>query len=163
MTIDDFIIREIQPQDNAQIAKVIRDVLIEFGVPKVGTAYEDQATDKMFETFKKTKSIYYVVENNNKIVGGAGISELDNFKGNICELQKMYFLPITRGKGLSSKLIKICLNEAKNFGFKSCYLETIPYMYSARALYTKNGFKYLDKPIGNTGHYSCSIWMLKKL
>ena len=35
MTIDDFIIREIQPQDNAQIAKVIRDVLIEFGVPKV--------------------------------------------------------------------------------------------------------------------------------
>lgn len=42
------IIREIQSKDNQQIKKVIRDVLIEFGVPKVGTAYEDKALDDMF-------------------------------------------------------------------------------------------------------------------
>jgi putative acetyltransferase len=163
MTTEDFIIREIKSQDNPEMATVIRSVLLEMGAPKIGTAYEDKATDEMFENFQKATSIYYVIEHKNKIVGGAGIAKLDNFKGSICELQKMYFLPITRGKGLGSKLISTCLKKAKSLGFENCYLETMPYMNAAKALYKKNGFKNLDKPMGNTGHYSCNVWMLKKL
>jgi|TARA_B110001454_G_C12667165_1_gene412093 putative acetyltransferase len=162
MTTAGFIIREIEPKDNSQIAKVIRAVLIELDVPKVGTAYEDKATDKMFENFQKTSSIYYVIEHKNTVVGGAGIAKLDNFKGNTCELQKMYFLPITRGRGLGSKLIETCLEKAKLLGYKNCYLETMPYMHAAKALYKKNGFVNLEKPMGDTGHYSCNVWMLKQ-
>lgn len=163
MTSKDFIIREITAKDNAQIAIVIRQVLIEFGVPKVGTAYEDKATDNMFENFLKPTSRYFVIEHKGKIVGGAGIAQLDNYNGNICELQKMYFLPITRGKGLGKELITKCLTKAKELGFENCYLETMPYMEAAQALYKKNGFINLDKPLGNTGHYSCNVWMLKTL
>ena len=111
MTIQDFIIREIQPKDNAQMAIVIREVLLEMGAPKIGTAYEDDATDKMYENFMKPTSFYYVIEHQNKVVGGVGIAQLDNFEGKTCELQKMYFLPITRGKGLGSKLIETCLEK----------------------------------------------------
>jgi putative acetyltransferase len=161
MTNKDFIIREIEQQDNLQVAKVIRNVLIELGVPKVGTAYEDKATDEMFENFQKPTSTYFVIEQDGKIVGGAGIAQLDNFEGKTCELQKMYFLPIIRGKGLGTKLITTCLQKAKELGFENCYLETMPYMESAKALYSKNGFINLDKPMGNTGHYSCNVWMLK--
>ena len=163
MTTEDFIIREIQSKDNAQIAKIIRGALIEFGVPKVGTAYEDKATDEMFQNFQKETSVYYIVEYENKIIGGVGIAKLDNFEGNVCELQKMYFAPIARGKGLGSKLIEKCLDKAKSLNYESCYLETMPYMMAARGLYEKNGFKNLEKRMGNTGHYSCNVWMLKKL
>jgi|TARA_B110000908_G_scaffold119821_1_gene140442 putative acetyltransferase len=163
MTTEDFIIREIQSKDNAQIAKIIRGVLIELGVPKVGTAYEDKATDEMFQNFQKETSVYYIVEYENKIIGGVGIAKLDNFEGNVCELQKMYFAPIARGKGLGSKLIEKCLDKAKSLNYESCYLETMPYMNAARGLYEKNGFKNLEKRMGNTGHYSCNVWMLKKL
>ena len=83
--------------------------------------------------------------------------------GNICEFQKMYFLPEARGLGLGSKMITDCLQKAKEFGFEKCYLETMPYMDAATALYKKNGFTLLDKPVGNTGHYSCNVWMLKEL
>jgi putative acetyltransferase len=75
----------------------------------------------------------------------------------------MYFLPIARGKGLGTALISKCLEKAKEFGFDSCYLETMPYMQAARKLYNKNGFLNLKEPIGNTGHYSCNVWMLKKI
>ena len=75
----------------------------------------------------------------------------------------MYFSPITRGKGIGQKLISRCLEKAKEFGFENCYLETMPYMHAAKALYAKNGFENIDKPMGNTGHYSCNVWMLKKL
>ena len=163
MANESFIIREIKPQDNLQIAKVIRTVLVEFDVPKVGTAYEDKATDSMFENFNKPTSTYFVIEHKNNIVGGVGIAQLDNFKGKTCELQKMYFLPIARGKGLGSKLIAKCLKKAKELGFENCYLETLPYMKAATELYKKNGFTLLEKPLGNTGHYSCNVWMLKEL
>jgi putative acetyltransferase len=49
----------------------------------------------MFEEYNKPKSVYYVVENNGKVVGSAGV--LENEAATICELQKMYFLPETRG------------------------------------------------------------------
>ena len=163
MILQDFIIREIKPNDNAQMAIVIREVILEMGAPKVGTAYEDKATDKMFENYQKPKAAYFVLEHKNKIVGGAGIAQLDNYEGNTCELQKMYFLPAARGKGLGTKLISICLEKAKEFGFSNCYLETLPYMKAAVKLYKKYGFTDLEKPMGNTCHYNCNVWMIKEI
>ncbi|WP_299671025.1 GNAT family N-acetyltransferase [uncultured Polaribacter sp.] len=163
MTHEDFIIREIKPEDNKELSEVIRSVILEMGAPKIGTAYEDKATDKMFENYQKENVAYFVVVHQNKIVGGAGIAKLDNCDDNVCELQKMYFLPMARGKGLGTKLISKCLSKAKEFGFESCYLETMPYMEAAQKLYKRNGFLNIEKPLGNTGHYSCNVWMLKKI
>ncbi|WP_456378818.1 GNAT family N-acetyltransferase [Lutibacter sp.] len=163
MNLSSFKIREIQRKDNPKIAQAIRDILVEFGVPKVGTAYADKILDTLYEAYQFEKATYYVIEKDGEIYGGAGIKQLDNFTGNVCELQKMYFLPQARGIGLGSKMMAICLQKAKEFGFEKCYLETLPYMESARKLYRKVGFKDLDAPMGDTGHYSCNLWMLKKL
>ncbi|WP_418500820.1 GNAT family N-acetyltransferase [Flagellimonas sp.] len=156
-------IREIKPEDNGQVAKVIRKVLEDMGVPKVGTAYADKALDDMYAEYNVPKATYFVVEHDGKIIGCAGIAQLQNFEGNVCELQKMYFLEEARGKGIGSEMIQICLQRAKEYGFDACYLETMPYMEAAQKLYKKNGFEYIDAPLGNTGHYSCPVWMLKKL
>lgn len=163
MTLNSFRIREIQPEDNVKIAKTIRSILIEFGVPKVGTAYADKILDTLYEFYNIEKAIYYIVEKDHSIFGGAGIKQLEHFKGNVCELQKMYFLPEARGIGLGSKMMDICLTKAKEYGFEQCYLETLPYMKAARKLYRKFGFKDLKNRMGNTGHYSCDLWMIKNL
>lgn len=154
-------IREIQPEDNQQVASVVREVLMEMGAPKVGTAYEDVALDDMYNTYRDDRKEYFVVEEKGKIIGGAGIAPLPGLEEKVCELQKMYFLPEARGKGLGVKMMDTCLQFAKTQGFEQCYIETLPYMKDARKLYAKTGFKSLDKPIGNTGHYSCTMWMLK--
>lgn len=157
------IIREIQKADNLEIAHVIRTVLIEYNVPKVGTAYADPQLDYMFEAYSGPQSVYFVIENEGKIIGGAGIAPLENGAPDVCELQKMYFLPETRGLGMGSKMMDTCLMKAKSFGFKQCYLETMPYMEAAQKLYVKTGFGYLDAPMGCTGHSSCPVWMIKDL
>jgi len=158
------IIRTIQKKDNSQIASVIRGVLIEHNVPKVGTAYEDVSLDVMYETYKLNRTCYFVVELDGEVLGGAGIAPLENYKDDtICELQKMYFHSKLRGRGIGQKLIQICLAEAKKMNFEHCYLETMPYMKAAQKLYAKSGFKKLEGPMGDTGHYACSVHMLKKL
>jgi putative acetyltransferase len=163
MIASDFIIRKIEPKDNKPMAQVIRDVILEMGVPKKGTAYEDKALDDLYAAYQSPRAVYYVLEHKGQIVGGGGISQLDNFEGNTCELQKMYFLPIARGKGLGAKMIDRCLTKAKEFGYDQCYLETMPYMKAARKLYQKNGFTEIESPIGDTCHYSCDVWMIKHL
>lgn len=158
-----LIIRKIIKEDNQAVAQLIRAVFDELNIPKVGTAYEDPYLDFMFEEYNKPKSVYYVVENNGKIVGCAGIAPLENEAPVICELQKMYFLPETRGLGIGAKMMDKCLESAKDFGFENCYIETMPFMHAAQKLYKKSGFEYLDAPMGSTGHTSCPVWMLKKL
>ncbi|MCM8570660.1 GNAT family N-acetyltransferase [Gramella jeungdoensis] len=156
-------IREIKPEDNQQVKELIRSVLVEMGVPKVGTAYEDKALDDMTRTYENDKSVYFVVEEGSKIIGGAGIAPLTGMEDEICELQKMYFLPESRGRGIGTAMITRCLEFGKNKGFKKCYIETLPYMENARKLYDKNGFEVIEKPLGNTGHYNCTVFMTKEL
>lgn len=161
--MENYIIRKINKEDNPEVAQLIRSVFDEMDIPKVGTAYEDPYLDLMYEEYNKPKSVYYVVENNGKIVGAAGIAPLANEAETICELQKMYFLPETRGIGIGSEMMEVCLQSARNFGFEKCYLETMPFMLDAQKLYKKTGFEYISGPMGSTGHVSCPVWMLKEL
>ncbi|WP_369752419.1 GNAT family N-acetyltransferase [Flavobacterium sp. WC2409] len=161
--MENWIIRKIEKRDNQSVAKLIRSVFDELNIPKVGTAYADPYLDLMYEEYSKPRSAYFVVENEGRVVGVAGVAPLENEAETICELQKMYFLPETRGLGIGSQMMATCLQSAKDFGFESCYLETMPYMLGAQKLYKKVGFEYIDSPMGCTGHTSCPVWMLKKL
>jgi putative acetyltransferase len=161
--MDGMLIREIQKGDNVQIAVVIREVFISDDYPKTGTAFADTQLDFMFETYDNPRAAYFVVEEKGKIIGGAGISQLESSKENICELQKMYFLKEARGKGLGLQMIEKCLAIATEFGYSNCYLETLPEMLVAQNLYKKVGFEYLNSPLGNTGHTTCPVWMIKQL
>ena len=117
----------------------------------------------MFEAYDKPRATYFVVENEGKIIGGAGISQLESSTENICELQKMYFLEEVRGKGIGFQMIQICLQEGIKLGYEKCYLETLLEMLTAQHLYKKAGFEYLSEPMGSTGHINCPVWMIKKL
>lgn len=157
------IIRPIKKEDNPQVAAVVRKVLIDLGVPKVGTAYADKALDTMYEHYNRPKATYFVVQDGDQIIGCAGVAPLDNYDGNVCELQKMYFLEEARGRGIGSKMMTVCLTEARAYGFEQCYLETMPYMEAAQKLYQRTGFRYIDGPMGDTGHFSCPVHMLMDL
>ena len=156
-------IREILMKDNDRVKEILVNVMKEFGVPDHGTALQDDELNSMYESYQVNSSKYYVVISDGDIKGGAGISKLKGSNENICELQKMYFLQDIRGKGIGSKLIKMCLDFAKKSGYQFCYIETMHNMIAAQKLYKKNGFFLLDSPLGNTGHNSCPVWMKLKL
>lgn len=156
-------IREVKEEDNAALGAVIRQVLIDIGVPKVGTAYADPELDFMFQAYQKERSAYFVIEEEGVVLGGAGIAPLTGEDPSICELQKMYFLSNARGKGLGQKMMNHCLAFAKVQNFELCYLETLTYMKAAQKLYLKTGFDYITGPMGNTGHTSCNVWLTKTL
>ena len=88
---------------------------------------------------------------------------MENFEGNICELQKMYFVPAARGLGLGKRMMDLCIETARKMKYQRVYIETMNNMYEAQRLYKKVGFELLKEPLGNTGHYSCPVQMIKTL
>ena len=156
-------IRTIQPADNPALAVIIRNALTEFGANKPGTVYYDATTDALYNLFQQQGSIYYVAEANGELMGGAGIFPSPGLPADTCELVKMYLSPNARGKGIGKMLIEKALQFAQNAGYLKVYIETMPELRKAMSVYEKFGFKYLDGPMGNTGHFGCEIWMLKEL
>lgn len=159
----DIQINVIQFSDNPFIRDVIKNVFIEHGINRPGTAYFDPCLEKMYEHHTGEKMIYFVAKKGNDVIGGAGIYPTNGLPERICELVKMYLLKEFRGNGIGRKLIEKCIQFAKENKYEQIYLETTPELNSAIKMYEKFGFLPLKERMGNTGHHSCGIFMLKRL
>ena len=158
-----IVIRPIQPSDNILLASIIRNTLKEFGANHPGTVYFDDSTDHLYEVFRADRSHYFVAELDGRVVGGGGIFPTSGLPEDTCELVKMYLLPEARGIALGRTLIEHCLHAARENGFQQVYLETLPELHLALKIYEKFGFEYLSAALGNSKHFGCGLWMLKKL
>ena len=163
MSKDTIVIREIRLEDNAKLEQVIRACFHEFKIPLEGTAYGDTETLQMFESYQNKNDVYFVIEADGVVLGGGGVKPLKDFETDVCEIQKMYFSPKVRGKGYGKLLFEKCMQAATNLGYKQCYLESAPQLKAAIHIYENSGFKHLKEALGNTGHYSCGVWMIKDL
>ncbi|CAI1152497.1 Predicted acetyltransferase [Serratia ficaria] len=120
-----FLVRPITAEDNAAIANVIREVSAEHGLTAdKGYTVSDPNLDALYQLYSLPRSAYWVIEVDGRIAGGGGVAPLQGGEDDVCELQKMYFLPILRGKGLAKRLALQALDFARQHGFRRCYLET---------------------------------------
>lgn len=157
-------IRLIQPKDNQAVKQLVLDTLREFGLHGAGFAGVDAELDDMHQAYDNESSAYYVIETDGQVQGVGGFAPLEGAAGEaIAELRKMYLSPVLRGQGMGQKLIELCIADATDKGFEKMYLETVPAMEAAQALYQKNGFEYLTERLGDTGHHNCHVCMVKTL
>ncbi|MFN5878896.1 MAG: GNAT family N-acetyltransferase [Flavobacteriales bacterium] len=159
----EIIYRPIQESDNAAIAEVIRGALEEYNVARPGTVYTDPTTDALYQLFQTDGSAYWIAQAEGRIVGGCGIFPTVGLPEDCAELVKLYISNEFRGKGIGFELMELSSKSAKEMGYKLLYLETLPELSKAVSLYERAGYHLLDKPLGESGHFACDIWMLKDL
>jgi putative acetyltransferase len=159
----DYQIRPLAAADEAAIAAVIRIVSAEYGLtPDKGYGVADPTLECLSQVYLGDRARYWVIEHQGQILGGGGIAPLQG-NDTVCELQKMYFLPALRGKGLARRLAHIALDFAQQQGFDACYLETTACLKEAIGLYRSLGFVPLTQHLGCTGHDACELPMLLNL
>jgi putative acetyltransferase len=157
------VFRKIEKRDNKEIADLIRSVFREFGIARPGTVYFDPTTDDLYTLFQKPGSIYWIAEDDGKIIGGCGIFSTENLPEGCGELVKLYLNPNYRNRGIGRQLMEISMESAKQLGYKQLYLESLPELDKAIRLYEKEGFRFINHKMGDSGHFGCNIWMLKDL
>lgn len=153
----------IRPGDNPELARLIRKVLSEFDADKEGYASRDPETDCMYESYDAEGYCYYTLRDEQHLLGGGGVAPLVGETLDYCEIQKMYFDKRIRGKGYGSDLLELLLKEARDFGYRYAYIETLSTMDAAQKLYKRMGFKPIEKRLGLTGHGGCNTFYLCEL
>jgi len=158
-------LRPILPQDNAQLAHIIRVVSQEYGLAaESGFAVADPILDDLYAVYNQPNAQYWVIENaHGQIFGGGGLAPLLGDES-ILEIQKMYFLAEVRRLGFAKQILAASFDFARLHGFQACYLETTASLWQAVKLYEKLGFEHIQAAKGNTGHsHACEIRMLKTI
>ena len=158
-----LVIRPIEARDDVAVAGIIRTVMPEFGAVGCGFAINDPEVDWMSRAYAQPRSAYFVVEQDGAVLGGGGIAPLVGGDDDVCELRKMYFLPQARGQGAGAALMERCLDAARGFGYRRCYIETLGGMDAAMKLYDRSGFARIAAPLGATGHGGCNTFYLRAL
>ncbi|MGT2924052.1 GNAT family N-acetyltransferase [Streptococcus caviae] len=155
-------LRPIEKRDNAAVAQLIRHSLEKEDLAIEGTAYFDPYLDDLAGYYQATpRSAYFVVEDNQMIIGAGGFAPVSE---ETAELQKLYVHEAYRGKGIASLLLRRIFQEAQKEGFIKLYLESSQVLKQALKVYEHFGFTALEAPMsfGNS-HDAMDVWMLKDL
>ena len=160
MQVENIIIRKVEQPDNVLLAAIIREVFDEYKAPHLGTVYADPTTDDLYTLFQHSRSVLWVAEVDGEVFGCCGIYPTKGLDEDCAELAKFYLSNKIRGKGIGKQLMLQCFQSAREMHYKTLYLESMPQFSQAVSMYEKYGFTQIDKPLGNSGHTSCSIWMI---
>ena len=157
-------IRLIQPQDDAQIAQLIRTTLVDYDLAQAGTAYDDPELDHLSQYYlaDPQRRAYYVAETaRGEFLGGIGFSEFAAL-AECVEVQKLYLDPAAQGQGIGRALLARLEYEAQSRGYRRLYLETHSRLTAALKFYAKHSFYEIDRPAGVI-HSSMDRFFMKEL
>lgn len=154
---------EVTLADNPDLARLIREVFDEHGAPKLGTVYTDPTTDDLYSLFRRKRSVLWVAHSRRGIEGCCGIFPTDGLADGVAELVKFYVSKESRGQGVGKLLMQKSIQSATEHGYSHLYLESLPHFSKAVSMYEKLGFRRLPHALGNSGHKTCDIWMIKEL
>ena len=149
-------IRDYRPGDEADVFRIVRDVLAEYGLP-TNPEKTDADLKDIQQSYMAGGGTFRILEAGGRPIGSFGLYASTRKS---CELRKMYLLPEFRGQGLGRRLLEDALRAAKALGFSEMTLETNSRLKEAVGLYRAYGFTEFIPP-----HMSdrCDVAMKKTL
>lgn len=134
-----YLIKEFEDRYNEAVNDFIISVFVEeYGFEKYRAELESQNNN---EYKKNGGNLWLAVDENEGIIGTIAIRR-ENDKE--VELKKLYVRKDYRGKGLSSELYKIALEETRGNEFNRIFLGTYDKLENAIKFYTKKGFTEIE-------------------
>ena len=126
-------------------------------------ALDNQFHGMLFDIAKKSQ-VYALIQNISIHFDRVRTLALSSVKSGKIVQDHVDLVDAIRRKDPKSarELMALCLAYAGQY-YKQCYIETLHNMTAANRFYQKWGFRRLDRPLLDTGHFSCDVWYIKDL
>jgi len=134
-------IRKFQEKDASSVKELVNSILFkEF--PLSSKAYQIDDLDSIAKAYNGSRDVFYVIEEDNKIVGTAGIKE-DTKQAAL--LRRVYVHPNYRGKGFGSVLMNAAIDFCRENGYRQVIFRSTSQMQEAISLCLRKGFSEEEK------------------
>lgn len=127
-------------KDQEAVKNFILDCWKEYGFKYIKKY--DYDLDNPDDYYIKTGGIFFVLKDENTIIGTVGIINKGKSVG---ELKRLYVDMKFRGKGFGAQLVDKALEYCKNHNFKKIEFETNKVFKKAHHLYETSGFKLVKE------------------
>lgn len=102
----------------------------------------DQELRQIAQLYKRPKGCLLLVFSEE--LGFIGCGGFKLLEPGICELKRMYLRETARGLGAGRGLLQELMHKAKEYGYHSMRLDTLPKMKQAIHLYEMEGFQLIE-------------------
>lgn len=131
-------------------ADAVRGLFVDYA-KSLGFSLCFQGLDKELATlpgeYAAPRGCLLLAKQGEERVGCVGVRPLDTER---CEMKRLYVRADHRGAGLGRELAEIAIGFARGAGYRCMYLDTLPSMKTARALYASLGFTACPPYYDNT-------------
>lgn len=146
MTSDDVLIETITPETEPFVKDLIRRNLQDYEEAGSVLAATFRRLADLPKVYRAEGARFFVLRDvraGGTPIGGAGIGSLHGLPPSegLGEVRDLVLEEAYRGRGLGARLLKRCVDEAKNMGYRRIYLETTPQMQMAQKLFIRFGFR----------------------
>ena len=134
----------------------VKDLFVEY-VRSLGVSASLREFHGLEDKYKGEGEALYIAFIDNKPAGCVALRNVDN---NTAAMKRLYVRPAFRHSSLGSNMAKLVVEDAREFGYKTLLLDSLPNMENAKELYTNLGFKKLDdtkRPVKTVVHLSLPL------
>jgi putative acetyltransferase len=134
-------LRQFQEKDGPQVKELVNSILFkEFSLSS--KVYQLDDLDSISKAYNGPRDIFYVLEEDNKIVGTVGVKEDTK---QVALLRRMYIHNNYRGRGYGSLLINAAIDFCKNNNYRQIVFRSTNQMQDAISLCLRKGFSEQEK------------------
>lgn len=115
---------------------LFREYARNLGVSLCFQGFEEELT-RLESMYAAPSGVLLLLEHDGRHLGCVGVRAL----GGECEMKRLYVKPELRGQGWGRRLAEAASGHARALGYRRLFLDTLPAMTEARALYADMGFE----------------------
>ncbi|MCV0428144.1 MAG: GNAT family N-acetyltransferase [Roseibium sp.] len=148
-----FVVASVEDSDELNVVKTLFRAYVDWlNIDLSYQGFEEELKGMPGKYASPKGALFLAKDAEGTILGCVGLrpSDVDG----TCEMKRLYVLPEGRGRGVGAALVDRVLDAAREAGYKSMVLDTLPTMAGAIKLYKAAGFEetdpYYDTPILET-------------
>lgn len=144
-------------RDGHEYIDEVKKLFVDY-VRSLGVAANVKEFEGLEEKYKGDREALYIAFVDDVPAGCVALRHVNN---ETAEMKRLYVRPEFRRTGLGMNIAHILVEEAKEKGYKTLLLDSLPSMESAKELYKALGFKSTDrnvkKPVRTVVHLSLPL------
>jgi len=133
--------RGFREKDRAQIVALLREYWAALNVPLCFQGFDAEIEDLPGAYAPPGGEMIIACDRaEGELVGCVALRSVPDAP-DMCEMKRLYVRPAARGTGLGRTLAVAAMDEGRRLGYRRMFLDTLPSLTAAQALYRSLGFR----------------------